>query len=135
MPSAAGACERGQSACPKVSLQCCGRCPCGPPRRLTPALKHPAAPPVPRRLPRATLQALPTDLAQQLLDRLVATERLDEAALAALRGQHFFSLDLTAYSRPVTEGWLRVLCTESLEAAVLSKTQVSLCGCAQVGCG
>ncbi|GAB4818137.1 hypothetical protein N2152v2_005183 [Parachlorella kessleri] len=77
------------------------------------------------RLPRPQLLALPTDLAQLILERLIDTERLDAAALPALAGQQFYSFDLTAYSKPVRGVWLRVLCTPSLESAVLSRTPVT----------
>lgn len=80
-------------------------------------------------LPPGTLARLPTDLSQLVLDRLVATERLDGATITALAGQQFYGFDLTAYSHaPVEEGWLRVLCTCSLEAATLSKTPVGAGG-------
>ena len=53
------------------------------------------------------------------------------------QGQHFYSFDLTAYSKaPLEPAWLHTLCTPSLEAAVLSKTPVRrrACSCRFAAC-
>lgn len=71
------------------------------------------------------LQLLPIDLAQLVLGRLIAAECLNDTAIAALRGQQFYSFDLTAVPSPVTDAWMQCLCTPALERAVLSKTTVS----------
>lgn len=78
-------------------------------------------------LPAHALAALPADLSQLLLERLVSTAMLDDAAIARLAslGLHFFSLPLGGYPELVRPAWLRCLASPSLEAADLSKTGVS----------
>ncbi len=77
-------------------------------------------------LPAGALAALPADLSQLLLERLVASALLDDAAVARLAGLglHFYSLPLGGYPELVQPAWLRCLATPSLEAADLSKTGV-----------
>lgn len=74
-----------------------------------------------------TLAALPADLSQVLLERLVATGALNDAAVAKLSGLglHFHQLPLGAYPELVQPAWLEALTSLSLEAADLSKTGVS----------
>lgn len=75
------------------------------------------------------LHRLPPDLAQLLLDRLLEGGGLNEDTLPYLSGLHFYQLRLDAYPAAITEAWIRILVTQTLEIAVLSRTQVrsSLC--------
>lgn len=72
----------------------------------------------------AALQALPLDLAQLLLDHLVETGKLNDAAVLCLQGQHFYQLNLDAYPEPIRDFWVRFLVRQSLESVVLSRTAV-----------
>lgn len=76
-------------------------------------------------LPATGLSALPPDLSQMLLERLVACGRLDDSTIGKLSGHglHFYSLPLGSYPEPVRPGWLNCLSTNSLEAADLTKAQ------------
>lgn len=87
-------------------------------------------------LPAHALAALPADLSQLLLERLVSTAMLDDAAIARLAslGLHFFSLPLGGYPELVRPAWLRCLASPSLEAADLSKTGVTDEALASLGC-
>jgi hypothetical protein len=78
-------------------------------------------------LPATGLSALPPDLSQMLLERLVACGRLDDSTIGKLSGHglHFYSLPLGSYPEPVRPGWLNCLSTNSLEAADLTKAQVA----------
>lgn len=78
------------------------------------------------RQPAGALAALPADLSQLLLERLVATGALDDAAVARLSGLglHFYRLPLAAYPEAVRPAWLAALTSASLEEADLSKTGV-----------
>lgn len=67
---------------------------------------------------------LPPDLAQLLLDRLLEAGGLNEATLPHLSGLHFYQLRLDAYPAAITDAWIRILVTQTLEVAVLSRTQV-----------
>lgn len=77
--------------------------------------------------PPAALAALPTDLCQLLLERLVAAGLLDDSVISRLSGLglHFHSLPLGGYPEIVRPAWLRCLATASLTAADLSKTGVT----------
>lgn len=79
------------------------------------------------RQPGAALAALPADLSQLLLERLVAQGLLDDGAVACLSGHalHFYRLPLAACPETVRPAWLAALTSASLEEADLSKTGVS----------
>lgn len=78
-------------------------------------------------LPARSLAALPADLSQLLLERLISSAKLDDAAIARLDSLalHFFSLPLGGYPELVRPAWLRCLASPSLEEADLGKTGVS----------
>lgn len=71
------------------------------------------------------VRALPPDLAQLLLERLVARGALNDAAVLRLAGQHFYALRLDAFPADIPEFWMRVLATPTLELADLSRTMAS----------
>ena len=73
--------------------------------------------------PPKALQRLPPDLTQLVIDRLVDTQRLDDKAVARLAGLHFHDLHL-AENDALDAPWMRALCSPSLEAADLSRTEV-----------
>ena len=72
------------------------------------------------------MRRIPPDVAQLLLDRLIETETLNDAAVLRLQGQLFFELHLDAYPEPIREFWIRgFLATEALEVLDLSRTQIT----------
>lgn len=72
------------------------------------------------------LQKLPLDLSQLILDNLIETGRLNDAAVLRLQGQHFYELCLDSYQVDIRDFWVRFLVTETLEVLILSRTTVRI---------
>ena len=66
------------------------------------------------------LSALPPDLAQLVLDELVATCKLTRASLALFRGQSLWRLDLDDYP-DVTDEWLKLVSSSPLQVLSLGR--------------
>jgi hypothetical protein len=75
-------------------------------------------------LPLHHLRALPPDLAQLILDRMIQTGQLNDASILRLAGQLYYSIHLDAYIHPIRDFWLRYLATSALESAVIRRTTV-----------